>query len=280
MSTLTDEIMAPVYARVAELRAAEQGRCPNISKGSTRVASPIEKFGQERRSDGKCGRVALLRNRADGATVAARLFCGTRACPDCGPLRRRRLAAHYTAAIGATPVVRFVVDRAAWSTAARRLSRAEVSYLRIPAPEAQYVVFASAGSGQPVTDLAAALAEAFGQMPLVDARGRPDRARVSSSRCWAENANTAVGKGQGDRESEAGWELLGFAGVTLGQVVLAARNQGLYLGPVEDKHLLPTWAEAHLLRLPPAGSAEYERFAKRIRLRWPTRQRQGERRAA
>jgi hypothetical protein len=133
------------------------------------------------------------------------------------------------------------------------------------------VVFATAGPGQPVADLAADLAAAFEGMPLADARGRPDRARVSSSRCWAENANTAVGKRQGSGDGEGGWELLGFAGVTLGQVVLAAKNHGLYLGPVEGKELLSGWAEAHALRLPPEGSAEYQRFAKRIRLRWPTR---------
>jgi hypothetical protein len=261
MSAVVEEIMARVETRLY------QGKCPNSSKGSTRQHPPIELLGHNRRSEVECGRVALLRNRASGTTMAARLFCDRKACPECGPLRRSRLAAHYTAAIGETPVVRFQVARQSWSTTARRLSRAKASYLRIPAPGGQYTVFATTGVGDPVSELRQALGEAFTEMPS-------DLARVSSSRCWSSASGAAAPGGQGD--SESGWELLGMAGVALDQVVEVAKDQGLYLGPVQDRDLASGWAEAHLVRLPEPDSLEYRRFVRRIRLHWPARGRRGE----
>jgi hypothetical protein len=248
--------------------------------GSSDKQHSIEKFGQPRRSAAKCGRVALLRRRSDGASIAARLFCDRKTCPDCGPHRRARLAGHYTAAIGTTPVVRFQVARSSWSTTARKLARREVSYLRIPAPGGQYTVFATSGEGEQVGDLAAALEAAFAAAPLADDHGRPDTTRVSSSRCWAEHSTSAAaGRGAGDGD-QPGWELVGLAGVTIDQVVQAAKDQDLYLGPLPARDLAPAWAEAHLLRLPDEDTIAYRQFAWRIRLHWPSRHGRDEARAA
>src|SRR4029453_3514586 len=93
-------------------------------------------------------------------------------------------------------MVRQVVDRSVWPTMAKRLRRHGASFLRIPAPDGCYVVLATAGDGEPVTDLSGTLATAFEQVPLADARGRPDLARVSSSRCWSRATDKA-----GDRKS-------------------------------------------------------------------------------
>lgn len=254
--SLTDEIMAQVETRLY------QGRRPNSSKRSTRVDPPIEEQGQSRRSDVQCGRVALLRNRANGSCVATRLFCKRKACPECGPRRRGRLASHYREVIGTTPVVRLEITRRAWATTSKRLARSKASYVRIPAPDDRYIVVATAGPGEPITDLAATLASAFEQMPS-------DEARVSSSRAWALEPAATGATGAGD--GEGGWELLGFTTVTLDDVVQVARDLGLYVGQVADRELAPDWAEAHLLRLPEEGTLDYRRFAKRIGLHWPSR---------
>lgn len=234
----------------------------------------IEKFGQLPRSVA-CGRVALLRSRRDpGSIVAARLFCKRRVCPSCGPRRRRLLADHYATAIGEVPVVRRVVDRDAWPAMARRLHRLQADYLRVPAADG-YLVFASAGEGEPVTDLAAALGDAFEQMPLADARGRPDRARVSSSRAWSV-ATKATGSGDG----QGGYELLGQAKVPLAMVVKAAQDLGMYVGQVADRELAAEWAEAHVLRYP-ADPRVWRWFTRRVGLHQPDRHRwRGERWAA
>jgi hypothetical protein len=225
-----------------------------------------------------CGRVAVLRSRRQPAVlVTARLFCKRKVCPGCGPYHRRRLASHYTDVIGDTPMVRQVVDRSVWPTMAQRLRRHGASFLRIPAPDGCYVVLATADDGDPVTDLAGTLATAFEQVPLVDDRGRPDLARVSSSRCWSQAAVGQVGSG-GD--GEGGYELLGFARKPLRQVVQAAKNLGLYAGPVADRELAPDWAEAHLLHLPPGDTLAWRRFSRWIGLHHPDRHRQPRVRAA
>ena len=239
--------------------------CPNISiEGSS-----IELEGQMPRA-ADCGRVAVLRSRRDPTVgVTARLFCKRKVCPSCGPYHRRRLARHYTDAIGSTPVVRQVVDRSIWPTMAKRLRRHGASFLRIPAPDGCYVVLATAGDGEPVTDLASTLAAAFEQVPLADAKGRPDLARVSSSRCWSQAATAAAG-GNGDGDG-GGYELLGFARKTLQQVVKVAKSVGLYAGVVADRDLAPDWAEAHLLHLPPGDTLAWRRFKRWIGLHQPDR---------
>lgn len=268
--SLTDEIMAKAAQRLGRSAPSR----PNNSKGHTDQDQPIEMFGHRPSGAADCGRVALLRN-PSGQAVAARLFCKRKTCPDCGPFRVRRLALHYREAIGDTPVVRFLVERAKWPTRARQLSRSKASYLRIPAPGATYVVFATAGPGEPVTDLGATLDAAFAAMPAGDAKGRPDTARVSSSRCWAESKPVRAGTGSGRGDDQGKWELVGLAGVSLDQVVKVAQEHGLYLGPVDARDLAAAWAEAHLLRLPPAGTPEYLRFTNSIRLHWPARHRRG-----
>lgn len=204
------------YATTDDDTAFDLQECPSSSTGG----SAIEVDGQTPRAV-DCGRVAILRSRRDPTVgVTARLFCKRKVCPGCGPYHRRRLASHYTEAIGSTPVVRQVVDRFVWPTMARRLRRHGASFLRIPAPEGRYVVVATAGDGEPITDLAGTLATAFEQVPLADARGRPDLARVSSSRCWSRAVAGPVGS-SGD--GEGGYELLGFARKTLHQVVRSQR---------------------------------------------------------
>lgn len=264
---------APEYPTTDDDTTFDLQECPD----SSIEGSPIELDGQTPRAV-DCGRVAVLRSRRDPAVaVAARLFCKRKVCPGCGPYHRRRLAAHYTEAIGSTPMVRQVVDRSVWPTMARRLRRHGASFLRIPAPDGCYVVLATAGAGDPVTDLAATLASAFEQVPLVDAKGRPDLARVSSSRCWSLAAGKA-GSGSGD--AEGGYELLGFATKPLRQVVQVAKNLGLYAGPVAARELAPDWAEAHLLHLPPGASLAWRRFTRWIGLHHPDRHRPQSVRAA
>jgi hypothetical protein len=261
------------YATTDDDTAPDLRECPDISI----EGSAIELDGQMPRAV-DCGRVAVLRSRRDPTVgVTARLFCKRKVCPGCGPYHRRRLASHYTAAIGSTPMVRQVVDRSVWPTMAKRLRRHGASFLRIPAPDGRYVVLATAGDGDPVTDLAATLAAAFEEVPLVDAKGRPDLARVSSSRCWSLAAGK-VGGGGGD--ADGGYELLGFASKTLRQVVQVAKNLGLYAGPVADRDLAPDWAEAHLLHLPPGDSLAWRRFTRWIGLHHPDRHRQPSVRAA
>jgi hypothetical protein len=255
---------APEYATTDDDIAFDLQECPS----SSIEGSAIEVDGQMPRAV-DCGRVAVLRSRRQPAVVVtARLFCKRKVCPGCGPYHRRRLANHYTEAIGDTPMVRQVVDRAAWPTMAKRLRRHGASFLRIPAPDDCYVVLATAGDGDPVTDLAGTLATAFEQVPLVDHRGRPDLARVSSSRCWSLAAGKAGGGGDGEG---GGYELLGFTRKPLRQVVQMAKNLGLYAGPVADRELAPDWAEAHLLHLPPGDALAWRRFKRWIGLHQPDR---------
>jgi hypothetical protein len=262
------------YATTEDDTAPDLQECPD----SSIEGSPIEVDGQMPRA-GDCGRVAVLRSRRDPAVVvAARLFCRRRVCPFCGPYRRRRLASHYTAAIGDTPMVRRVIDRDAWPTMARRLRRLGASFLRIPGPHGRYVVLATAGDGDPVTDLAGTLAVAFEQAPLVDARGRPDLARVSSSRCWSLTSAKA-GSGIGG-DGEGGYELLGFASKPLGQVATIAKQNGWYAGPVADRELAADWAEAILLHLPADDTLAWRRFTRWIGLHHPDRHRRQGARAA
>jgi hypothetical protein len=270
--TTAEQIMARARERVLgtpeprpDLRV-----CPNNSNSKTGSPKDIELFGHKPRSTLKCGRVALLRNRTSGATVAARLYCNRKACPECGPRRRAQLVAHYTAAIGATPVVRLEVARDAWPTLAKRIGRAKGRYLRVPAPGGRYVVFASGVTGDPVFHLEHTLAAAFETMPS-------DLARVSSSRCWSA---AGVSSETGFGEQEAGWELLGLATVSLDQVVEVAKAQGCYVGPVDPRDLPSEWGEAHVLDLPEVGTLAYRRFAMRIGLHWPDRSRGGLGRAA
>lgn len=223
--------------------------------------------------------MAVLRSRRDPAVVTARLFCKRKVCPGCGPYHRRRLAAHYIEAIGSTPVVRQIVDRSVWLTMAKRLRRHGASFLRIPASDGCYVVLATAGDGEPVTDLAGTLAVAFQEIPLVDARGRPDLARVSSSRCWSLTSATAASSGSSG-DGEGGYELLGFTRKPLGQVVKVAMSLGLYAGPVADRELAPDWAEAHLLRFPLADTLAWRRFTRWIGLHHPDRHRRQRLKAA
>lgn len=247
------------YGTTADETAPDLRECPDISIGD----SSIELDRQTPRA-ADCGRVAVLRNRRDPAmVVAARLFCRRRVCPFCGPYRRR-LASHYTAAIGDTPVVHQVIDRSVWPTMAKRLRRLGASFLRIPAPEGCYVVLATASEGEVVTDLAGTLASAFEQAPLVDDRGRPDLARVSSSRCWSMATDQAAG---GD--AEGGYELLGFARKQLAQVATIAKQNGWYAGPVADRELATDWAEAILLRLPADDTLAWRRFSRWIGLHQP-----------
>jgi hypothetical protein len=264
----------PDYATTDDETAPDLRECPD----SSIEGSAIELDGQPPRA-ADCGRVAVLRSRRDPAVmVAARLFCRRRVCPFCGPYRRRRLASHYTAVIGDTPMVRRVVDRQAWATTAKRLRRLGASFLRIPAPDGRYVVLATAGDGDPVTDLAATLATAFEQAPLVDARGRPDLARVSSSRCWSLTSAKA-GSGSGG-DGDGGYELLGFARKPLAQVTRIARQNGWYAGPVADDELAADWAEAILLYLPAGDTLAWRRFKRWIGLHQPDRYRRREARAA
>jgi hypothetical protein len=259
------------YATTDDETAPDLRDCPAISI----EGSAIELDGQPPRAV-DCGRVAVLRSRRQPAVmVTARLFCKRKVCPGCGPYHRRRLASHYTEAIGDTPMVRQVVDRSVWPTMARRLRRHGASFLRVPAPDGCYGVLATAGDGEPVTDLAGALATAFEQVPLVDNRGRPDLARVSSSRCWSQ-ADKAGSGGDG----EGRYELLGFARKPLRQVILVAKNLGLYAGPVADRELAPDWAEAHLLHLPPGDTLAWRRFTRWIGLHHPDCYRQQSVRAA
>jgi hypothetical protein len=255
----------PDYATTTDDTAFDLRECPSSSIED----SAIELDGQTPRAV-DCGRVAVLRSRRDPAVVvAARLFCKRKVCPGCGPYHRRRLASHYTEAIGSTPVVRQVIDRSVWPTMARRLRRHGASFLRIPAPDDRYVVVATAGDGESITDLASTLAAAFEQVPLTDARGRPDLARVSSSRCWSQAADRAGSGGDG----EGGYELLGFARKTLHQVVKVAKSVGLYAGPVADRELASDWAEAHLLHAPPGDTLAWRRFKRWIGLHHPDRYR-------
>jgi hypothetical protein len=211
-----------------------------------------------------CGIVSLLRDRQrPELVITARLFCKRKVCPNCGPRRREALARHYTFVIGDTPVVCRTVARSTWATMARRLRRAGASYLRIPAPGG-YVVFATDGPGDPVGDLAEALAAAFTAMPS-------DLARVSSSRCWSV-APPAVGGGGGGGEA-GGYELLGVASHHLSRVVKVAKDLGIYVGQVADRQLAPDWAEAHLLRVPPDDPLVWRRFTRWIGLHDPDRQR-------
>jgi hypothetical protein len=261
------------YATTDDETAPDLSDCPDISI----EGSAIELDGQMPRAV-DCGRVAVLRSRRDPTVgVNARLFCKRKVCPGCGPYHRRRLARHYTDAIGDTRVIRQVADRSVWPTMAKRLRRHGASFLRIPAPDGCYVVLATAGDGEPVTDPTGTLTAAFEEVPLVDGRGRPDLARVSSSRCWSQAVAGPAGSG-GD--GDGGYELIGFARKTLPQVVKVAKSVGLYAGPVADRGLAPDWAEAHLLHVPPGDTLAWRRFSRCVGLHHPDRHRQQRVRAA
>jgi hypothetical protein len=256
-------------------RAADLRRSPNSSKdGGTKSYLDT----RQERGDAACGITALVRPRANpDAVIAVRLPCRRKACPYCGPRRRLQLARSYLELLDGTPLVRLVIARGAWQACARRLKRAGAEYLRIPAPGDRYVVLASAGLGEPVTDLAGCLADTFGQMPS-------DTARVSSTRGWSLTGEAAaaaggspgahVASGQTSQDDQgasvpAGFELLGLASIPLDQLVRVARHQGIYAGQVEARTLPAEWAEAHLLRVATTSRA-WRKFTLSIGLQQPS----------
>jgi hypothetical protein len=255
---------------------ADQGARPSSSLSARKG----EQWGHPPSSARECGRTALLRDHQDGSDIAARLFCKTKRCPDCGPRRRARLIDYWTAETAGVPLVRAVIARGVWATMRKRLDRARAAYLKVPAPGGCYVVLASGGIGEPVSDNAAAVVDAFASEALDLARVSHSRSRTFQDAAEPTTVRTA-GVGQGDREPEpARYELRGMAMVPLGHVIAAAADLGYYQGRIPDRELPPDWAEAHRLALPEPGTADYKRFGMRIGLHWPDRSRHSRARAA
>jgi hypothetical protein len=227
------------------------------------------KHGQDR-SQVACGRVMLLADlRHPGRMLTVRQACDRKACPACGPRLRRELAEHYTAKIGHQPVTARTIQRAAWPTLAKRLQRASADYVRIPQPGRTYLVLATIGPGEPVTDPAATLHAAFQAMPN-------DRAHVTSARAWALRRKTQ----HGEDASTPRWELIGNAAVPYPQVIKAALDLGLHRRALRDDELQAGWAQADLLHQPERASPAWRAFSERIGLHWPGRARADSRLAA
>jgi Bifunctional DNA primase/polymerase, N-terminal/CHC2 zinc finger len=227
-------------------RGSEQGKCPNISVSDDPPPTDVEALGH-------CGRSMLLRRRDDpGAGLLMRLFCKRKACPGCGPRLRAKYAAHFTAATAGRTLYRVPVARGSWATMAKRLRRAAADYVRVPAPDGRYTVFATVGPGELVAEPAAALAEAFNFMPS-------DLARVSSTRAWRISSPETAGA----------WELVGLVKVGTDRAAAVARHLGILRGPVAAGMLPPAVAEAWALTLPADDGPEFERFARLVGLHDP-----------
>jgi hypothetical protein len=272
---------------VTARQTRDQGVCPRSAMPTT---LPIEEDGHNRRSAG-CGRVALLRNRATpDRGVIARLFCKSRQCPDCGPRRADRLLTTYLELLGGwwdtqpDPVL-YAVEIApkAWASLARKLRRAEAAYARIPLTDGDDLVLVAGegGIGRAIRtreELERTLQEAFAW----SSAWVPDRRRPSHSGFEDEPVSDATPPDAGGTaeqgkpkltvasETPAGWELIGFAGVTLDVALHAADALKLEPAPMPDRKLAAAWAEAYELALPGEGTPTYRALIQRLRLRAAT----------
>jgi hypothetical protein len=84
-------------------------------------------------------------------------------------------------------------------------------------------------------------------------------------------ADQAKPKPAGIDVPAAGWELIGFAGVTLDVAVHAAAALKLEPAPMPERALAADWAEAYELALPAEGTSTYRALIQRLRLRAPGR---------
>ena len=248
----------------ADIRS-DQGQRPSFTQGSD---NPRAKLGQPSSVD--CGRTMLLRSRTDPHEGAAvRMFCKRKACPDCGPRKRAELTRHYVAMATLRPLVARTIARSSWATVAKRLQRAGASYVRIPQPQGRYLVLATAGPGEPVSDPQAAIGAAFEAMPA-------DTAHVTSSRDWA-LTSTRPAAAAVDRPGR--WEVLSAASVSYREVIRQALDRGWDRGPLQET-LGADWADARRLWLPTPDTLEWEAFRQAIGLHWPGRARADSRLAA
>jgi hypothetical protein len=161
-------------ARTAE-RVADLRVCPSFSMGG----GGVEKRGHRQERRRECGTTRLSRSRQDpGLWMVYWVPCGTLGCDDCGPWVRQRKARAYIEKIGARPLVKRVVDEAAWQAMTRRLRRAKVDYLQVPAEGGRRVVLLVSGEGEPVADTAAEVTA------LVTAFPAGTRRNISASKAW------------------------------------------------------------------------------------------------
>jgi hypothetical protein len=209
--------------------------CPPSSMGG----EARELSGQQQARSGRgCGIILQYRHRDSRQRKLVWKPCRTRSCPDCGPWLRREKLRRYQDKLDGWPLWLVTVDDDRWPTLARRLRRHGAQHLRIPAAAGCSVVVTTIAVGEPVTDLAATLAELLDAQPL-DAR------RVTSSDAWKLSGQATRDDDQDQDQAEPEWVPEGLVTVTMDRAVELARELGVYLGPVTV-----TVGEAHLLGFP------------------------------
>jgi hypothetical protein len=240
--------MAAQAARQAET-ACHLRTCPD----SSRIPEGIELSRHPARKEGSgCGYQMARRNRRNPALRQLwRKPCRIWSCPDCGPWFRREKVRRYLEKLDGFPLWLAVIARDRWPTLARRLKRHGAEHLRIPAPGDMVVVIATTDIGEPVTDLAAALAEAINAKPA-------DGSRITSSDAW--KLSGAGSDDDADDDPEWIWEAP--YSLPIEQAVEVGKEWGYYDGPVQTGG----YSVAHQFRFPEDDPLAWRRFRRRIGL--------------
>jgi hypothetical protein len=160
----------------------------------------------------------------DGRIAVKQLPCKTKVCETCGPRLRQQWAAEWAHAMGGDQVYRLVVadDELARLRRRKVLRGHEVGV--IPAPAETRCIYTTAPIGEPVTNVTAALARDFAELPN-------DPRRRSITAGWAQVIADAAAEAAASREP---WECLGRVGRSLAQVELVARELGVLVGRTSD----------------------------------------------
>jgi hypothetical protein len=182
--------------------------------------------------------------------------CRTLGCEQCGPWVRQQKAKAYLARIGDQPLVKRVVDEAAWKAMTRRLRRAKVDYLHVPAEGGRRVVLLADGIGTPVADNTAEVAALLAAFPAGTGRN------ISASKTWQLPAVEVEPNDQPD-----GYDFAGFIRAGLEHARQVAAELGLLVGDVAGRG-----GNAFLLREPDDPLA-WRRF-----IRWASVEEPGKKR--
>jgi hypothetical protein len=179
----------------------------------------------------------------------------TMGCPHCGPWVREQKARGYLAKIGTTPLYKRVVARSAWASLSRRLRRASLDYLQVPADDDQRVVLATGGPGELVADNEAEVLAAIAAYPAKCGMN------ISASTDWqpASNGDDDDQALPGDDDVQVeGYDFRFLVAAGLEHARHVARDLGLYVGEAPGRG-----GAAFLLRKPddPLAWGRWRRWA-------------------
>lgn len=224
----------------------------------------IEKRGHRQERKRECGTTRWGRSRQDPKLwIVYWVPCRTLGCEECGPWVRQQKANAYLARIGDQPLVKRVVDEAAWKAMTRRLRRAKVDYLQVPAEGGRRVVLLTEGVGTPVADNAAEVYDLLAAFPAGTGRN------ISASKAWQLPAVKVEATDQPD-----GYDFAGFIRAGLSHARQVAAELGLLVGDVAGRG-----GDAFLLRQPDDPLA-WRRFIRWAGVEEPGKRRPSRRRKA